>query len=122
MRRRVSQTFLNASHRKKFENHCSNTTEQSEFNINAIKTSLSCFHLCDCNSSQQFGFSQHALAQKNLFSTPPTTVVDLLCERVKVENLGFDVQRFFYGFTGIRSVACNKALTLSICAADFCKL
>ena len=38
-------------------------------NINAIKTLLSCFLPCDCHSSQQLGFSQHALAQRNVFST-----------------------------------------------------
>ena len=36
-------------------------------NIIAIKTLQSCFLPCDCHSSQKSGFSQHALAQKNMF-------------------------------------------------------
>ena len=35
--------------------------------IDVIKTLLMRFHLCDCHSSQQLGFSQYALVQKKVF-------------------------------------------------------
>ena len=48
---------------------CHNCVNNWSLNINAIKTLPMCSLSCDCHSSQQLGFSQYALAQRNLFFT-----------------------------------------------------
>ena len=50
---------------------CHNRVDCSH-NINAIKTLLSCPFTCDCYSSQQLRFSQHALIQRNICPTLAT--------------------------------------------------